>query len=232
MNRQCIDANTDPNEGSSESTAFAASPYFQSTSQDTTAMQSQKHLPWSSSLFGTLPSEVIDGSVVANDETNKNENDQERSEAALSMQQKDFQEEATTKTKPARVSIGTMMIEGSLHGGSTESSDSENENEEESKDEPIKKKQKANPGTQNEEKDDELMIESHHDTKHKNDKWSTIWEEATTISPMFLGEEDENPYQESILKLEKWTRELLVLKKKLEDARVRTSIDSMYCIVL
>ena len=174
-------------------------------------MNSLKPLPslLSSPLFAPSPSRFgqNDRRNATNDD--KNEKGEENGESSQSMQEITI-DEKKGRSKPARVSIGTISNERK-HDIALFGSESEHE------DEPVSKKQKTNSKVQRNQPVDEIHPNKEKVGNETDDDSTAIWEEATSVVP--IGNY-ENPYQGSIHKLEKWTKELLVLTKKLEAARV------------
>lgn len=96
--------------------------------------------------------------------------------------------------------------------------------ESEAEDDRVSKKQKPNVEAPQNQKGDGFRPNDDDDRNEIDDHWTAIWEESVSVTPVFLLEEYENPYQESFDKLEKWTQELLEEQRKIETARIQNAI--------
>ena len=193
---------------------FYQSPQNSTKTYNQNALNSLKSLPslLSSPLFAPSPSRFGQNESRNTTNDDKNEKGEENGESSQSMQEITV-DEKKHRSKPARVSIGTISNERKHLGRGIALFGSESEHE----DEPVSKKQKTNSKVQRNQPVDEINSNKNKGGNEIEDDSIAIWEEATSVVP--IGNY-ENPCKGSIHKLEKWTKELLALKKKLEAARV------------
>lgn len=172
----------------------------------------------SSPLFATTPSGMpdVNGSTFVN--TNSSEIETSGPE--------EKNEKATPKQRAARVSLGNDASIGSVAtiecNGSSCGHDLDGEGE------PHKKRRKrrgSHPLGEHSfaQGEDRCALSKDGSTKESDDlKGVSVDFDGDAPASLFwtLKEEDANPYGETITKVDRWSSELLVLKKELEGARV------------